>query len=124
MARGWSPRGGNSEVSRNTDALRRRDGVRHEILAPGIDPRMRVRVGEHGRREHELGMHRFAEESHAHVVGGAISLLAVAAKAGRDDVNPRRLAAARPRHDVVRGETLAAAVTVLAGVAVPSQDVL
>src|SRR5262245_45464857 len=109
-------RGGNS--------LGRRDGVRHEVLAPGVDQRVRVRMLEHVRREYELGMHGLAEQSHAHLVRQAISLLEVAAETGGDDVGPRRFAAAGSGHDVIDGEALAATVAVLAGVAVPSPDVL
>src|SRR5512136_2389350 len=125
MACGWSPRGEYSDDSLNTAPTtsgRRRN--REEVFSPGIQERVRVRVPEHVRGEHELGMHRLPGESHPDLVGESVALSQVAAQAGRDHVHPARLTAPGARHDVVDGEPLAAPVAVLAGVAVAPQDVL
>src|SRR2546425_1684016 len=124
IACGWSPLGEYSEDNRNTcraTSGERRDG--EKILAPRVEERVRVWVSQHMRREHELRMHRLADESHPDLVDQAIAFPQIAAQTGRDHVHPGRLASARAGHDVVDGQPLAAAVAVLAGVALPSPDV-
>src|SRR5213593_3436351 len=125
IACGWSPLGEYSEDNRNT--CRATSGERwdgEKVLAPRVEERVRVWVSQHVRREHELRMHRLADEAHPDLVGHAIAFPQIATQTGRDHVHPGRLASARAGHDVVDGQPLAAAVAVLAGVAVPSQDVL
>src|SRR2546426_2854324 len=125
IACGWSPRGEYSEDNRNTCRATsggRRDG--EKILSPRVEERVRVWVSQHVRREHELRMHRLADESHRDLLGQTIAFPQIATQTGRNHVHPGRLAPARAGHDVVDGQPLAAAVAVLAGVAVPSQDVL
>src|SRR2546428_8625670 len=125
IACGWSPLGEYSADNRNTASAtsgRGRDG--QEIFSPRVEQRVRVRMPEHVRREHELRMHRLADEAHPDLVGESVALPEIAAQAGRDHVHPGRLAPARAGHDVVDGEPLAAAVAVLARVPLPPQDVL
>src|SRR2546428_7840198 len=69
-------------------------------------------------------MHRLADEAHPDLVGQPVALAQIATQTGRDHVHPGRLAPPRARHDVVDGQALAAAVTVLAAGAVPSPGVL
>src|SRR2546428_5665922 len=116
IACGWSPLGEYSEDNRNT--CRSTSGGRRDsekILAPRVEERVRVWVSQHVRREHELRMHRLADESHPDLVDQAIAFPQIAAQTGRDHVHPGRLASARAGHDVVDGQPLAAAVAVLAG---------
>src|SRR5205823_10099728 len=100
----------------------RRDG--QEVFPPRVQEGARVRVPEHVRREHELRVHRLSTEPHPGLVGQPVPLAQIAAEAGRDDVDPRGLAAARARHDVIHSEPLAPPVAILAGVAVAAVDVL
>src|SRR2546427_8828989 len=120
IACGWSPRGEYSEDNWNTcraTSGERRDG--EKILAPRVEERVRVWVSQHVRREHELRMHRLADESHPDLVGQAIAFPQIATQTGRDHVHPGRLASARAGHDVVDGQPLAAAGAGLAGVSPP-----
>ena len=58
---------------------------------------------------------------HADLVGETVALLAVAGRAGGNDVLPDRLTAAAPRNDMVHGETRLARAAVLTGPAVARQ---
>src|SRR5215510_13862185 len=75
-------------------------------------------------REQKLGMDGLPDQPEPRLLERAAALLEIAFQAGRDDVGPRRLPAPRPRDHVIHREALAATAAVLAGVPVPSQDVL
>src|SRR2546422_7513256 len=124
IACGWSPLGEYSEDNRNT--CRATSGERRvgeKILAPRVEERVRVWVSQHVRREHELRMHRLADESHPDLVDQAIAFPQIAAQTGRDHVHPGRLASARAGHDVVDGPPLPAAGARRGGVGVPPPEV-
>src|SRR2546427_6740593 len=101
IACGWSPLGEYSDDNRNTASAtsgRGRDG--EEIFSPRVEQRVRVRMPEHVRREHELRMHRLADEAHPDLVGESGAPPEIAAQAGRAHAPPRRPrppAAARQR---------------------------
>src|SRR5215472_10328242 len=62
---------------------------------------------------------------HARLMGQAVALQQVAALAGGDDIGPGRPPAARARHHMIEGQLMcgAAAPAILAGEAVPEEDV-
>src|SRR6266540_1282977 len=89
IACGWSPLGEYSADNWNTcqaTSGERRNG--EKILAPRVEERVRVWVSQHVCREHELRMHRLADESHPDLVGQAIAFSQIATQTGRDHVHP------------------------------------
>lgn len=66
---------------------------------------------------------RLAQEGHFRFGRSAVAFFDIAAHAGSDDVVPGIAAAARPRHDVIEREFVAAAVAILAAVLVAIEHV-